>query len=67
MCIFVQLRIRVRACPRPKADSWIGKAGADVFSVDGKFGGELKIYIFQIRRACKWTSLSPTPLFRKKR
>ena len=31
--------------PRPKAASWIGKAGAGMFSVDGKFGGEWKNYI----------------------
>ena len=33
-----------RACvaPGPRPTSWIGKAGAGMFSVDGKFGGEFK-------------------------
>lgn len=28
--------------PAPRPSSWIGKAGASVFSVDGKIGGECK-------------------------
>jgi hypothetical protein len=32
--------------PPPRPSSWIGKAGAGVFSVDGKLGGEWKKYIF---------------------
>jgi nucleoside-diphosphate-sugar epimerase len=31
--------------PAPRPISWTGKAGAGVFSVDGKVGGEWKIYI----------------------
>ena len=32
--------------PGPRPSSWIGKAGAGVFSVDGIIGGEWKKYIF---------------------
>ena len=39
-----------RACVTPplRPFSWIGKAGAGVFSVDGRIGGEWKIFIILI-------------------
>ena len=42
MRIFVQLIYACVRDPAPRPSSWIGRAGAGVFSVDGKFDGEWK-------------------------
>ena len=46
LCVYLYIKL-TRACvnPAPRPISWIGKAGAGVFSVDGKVGGEWKNYI----------------------
>ena len=43
VCVYLYIKF-TRACvnPAPRPISWTGKAGAGVFSVDGKVGGEWK-------------------------